>query len=134
MAKNEALQNFKRLSAVLTGQPAPDPVLAEAYLARLQDEFPAQMFDTLRAFAAIADDDHLVFEVKRRIVESPALGAMAQKIIAIWYTSEFAGVGGAPRTGTQAQFNSGLLWKSIGADAPANSKLKSGDWSRPPQA
>jgi hypothetical protein len=141
------IDRFLALSTVLTGTAKLDPTLAEAYLARLRDAFPAPpappvppappaptMADVLTAFAAVEKDEHLVFEVKRRIVEDKVLGALAQKIIFIWYTSEFVGADGKPKTGTQEQFYSGLLWKVIRAHAPTNSKLKYGDWINPPAA
>jgi hypothetical protein len=133
MAENKIdIDRFVQLSNVLTGAPKLDPTLAEAYLGRLRAEYASQVTDVLTAFAAIEKDEHLVFEVKRRIVEDKALGALAQKIIAIWYTSEFVGADGKPKTGKQAEFYSGLLWQVIRAHAPTNSKLNYGDWKNPP--
>jgi hypothetical protein len=130
------IDRFLALSIVLTGTANLDPTLAEAYLGRLRAEYPVPVTDVLTAFAAIEKDEHLVFEVKRRIVEdktpNSALHALAQKIIFIWYTSEFVGADGKPKTGTQEQFYSGLLWNVIRAHAPTNSKLKYGDWINPP--
>ena len=128
------IDRFAQLSNVLTGTPKLDPGLAAAYLGRLRAEYPSQVADALTAFAAIEKDEHLLFEVKRRIVEDKALGSLAQKIIAIWYTSEFGGADGKPKTGTQGQFYSGLLWQVIRVDAPTNSKLNYGDWKNPPSA
>ena len=135
MAENKVdIDRFIQLSKVLTGAPSLDPAMAEAYLGRLRVEYPAPVTDVLAAFAAIEKDQNPVFEVKRRIVEDKALGSLAQKIIAIWYTSEFVGADNKPKTGTQAQFYSGLLWQVIGAHAPTNSKLNYGDWRNPPLA
>jgi Membrane bound FAD containing D-sorbitol dehydrogenase len=128
------IDRFAQLSTLLTGAANLDPATAEAYLGRLRAEYPAQVADVLTAFAAIEKDEHLIFELKRRIVEDKALGPLAQKIIAIWYTSEFVGADGKPKTGTQAQFYSGLLWQVIRAHAPTNSKLNYGDWRNPPLA
>ena len=64
---------------------------------------------------------------------APVLGALAQKIIAIWYTSEFVGADDKPKTGTQEQFYSGLLWKVIKAHPPTHSTLKYGYWTKPPK-
>jgi len=128
------IDRFVQLSKVLTGAPGLDPATAESYLGRLRAEYPGPVTDVLAAFAAIEKDEHLVYEVKRRIVEDKALGSLAQKIIAIWYTSEFVGADNKPKTGTQAQFYSGLLWQVIRAHAPTNSKLNYGDWRNPPLA
>ena len=132
MTENIAVDLFAQLSQILTGASHLDPDLAVAYLGRLRAEYPSQVADTLTAFAAIVQDEHILFEVKRRIVEDRVLGPLAQQIIAIWYTSEFVGGDGKPKTGTQAQFNSGLLWQVVRAHAPANSKLNYGDWKNPP--
>ena len=132
MAVDVVVDRFRQLSKVLTGVSDLDPDLCTAYLQRLREEYPSQVADTLTAFAEMAQDEHLVFEVKRRIVEDKARGPLAHEIIAVWYTSEFVGADGKPKAGTQAQFNSGLLWKMIGAHAPANSKLHYGDWTKPP--
>ena len=128
------IDTFTQLSSALTGAAKLDAGLAEAYLARLRAEFPAQTADILTAFSTIAAAPNLVFEVKRRIVEDKAQGALAQQINAIWFTSEFIGADGKPKTGTQTQFNSGLIWKVIRAYAPANSNLNYGDWRNPPAA
>jgi hypothetical protein len=128
------IDRFVQLSKVLTGARRLDPATAESYLGRLRVEYPAPVTDVLAAFAAIEQDEHLVYEVKRRMVDDKSLGSLAQKIIAIWYTSEFVGADGKPKTGTQAQFYSGLLWQVIRAHAPTNSKLNYGDWRNPPEA
>ena len=133
MAETKAdIDTFTQLSSQLTGAAKLDAALAEAYLGRLRVEFPNEVAIALTEFSAIAKDANLVFEVKRRIVEDAALGALAQKINAIWYTSEFVGADGKPKTGTQAQFNGGLIWQVIRAYAPANSNLNYGDWRNPP--
>jgi hypothetical protein len=135
MPENKAdIDRFAQLSKVLTGAANLDPATAEAYLGRLRAEYPAQVNDVLTAFAAIEKDEHLIFEVKRRVVEDKVLGSLAQKIIAIWYTSEFVGADGKPKTGTQEQFYGGLLWNVIRAHAPTNSKLNYGEWKNPPAA
>ena len=134
MVKDVAVDRFLQLSKVLTGAADLDNDLAAAYLKRLRDEYPSQVADTLTAFAAIAQDENLVFEVKRRIVEDKALGPLAHEIIAIWYTSEFVGADGKPKTGKQSEFYSGLLWQVIRAHAPTNSTLGTGRWKNPPKA
>ena len=135
MAENkEDIDRFVQLSKVLTGAPSLDPAMAEAYLGRLRAEYPAPVTDVLAAFAAIEKDQNPVFEVKRRIVEDKALGSLAQKIIAIWYTSEFVGPDGKTNGGTQAQYYHGLLWKVILAHAPTDSKQDYGYWAKAPNA
>ena len=133
MAPNVAFDRFMQLSKILTGVSDLDPEIGAAYLTRLRSEYPSQVADALTAFASIAEDKHLIFEVKRRIVEDKGLGQLAREIIAIWYTSEFVGADGKAKTGTQAQFYSGLLWQVIGAHSPTNSKLNYGDWQNPPR-
>ena len=132
MAESKAdIDAFIHVSQVLTGAAKLDPGLAEAYLGRLRAEYPAQVATMLKVFAAI--DEHLVFEVKRRLVDDKGdMGKLTQKVIFIWYTSEFIGADGKPKAGTQDQFYSGLLWSVIRAHAPTNSKLNYGDWAKHP--
>jgi hypothetical protein len=129
------IDRFVQLSKVLTGASDLDSAMAEVYLGRLRAEYPAPVADVLKTFEAIENEEHRVFEVKRRIVEDKGpgnLGSIAQKIIFVWYTSEFVGADGKPKTGTQEQFYRGLLWNVIRAHAPTNSKLKYGEWKTPP--
>jgi len=111
--------------------------LAGEYLQRVKAQNAAQLQKILDEFSKIADDPHVVFEVKRRIMETKETGKedlppMAQQIIRLWYTSEFFPLGpdGKPGPtasgGTQKEYYSGLLWKVIQAHAPTNSTHKYG--------
>ena len=137
------LDSFIALSKVLTGEKKLDKTLANDYLQRLKAQNPTQMQKILAEFSGIASDPYLVFEVKRRIVETKEAGkedlpAMAQQVIRLWYTSEFFPLGpdGKPVAnasgGTQKQYYSGLLWTVIQAHAPTNSKQKYGYWTKRP--
>jgi Membrane bound FAD containing D-sorbitol dehydrogenase len=137
------LDGFMNLSKVLTGEPKLDRTLANEYLQRLKGQNPAEIQKILDEFGKIADDPYLVFEVKRRIVETKepgneALPSMAQQIIRIWYTSEFFPLGpdGKPGSvadgGTQKQYYRGLLWKVLQAHAPTHSTQKYGYWTTKP--
>jgi hypothetical protein len=137
------LDGFMNLSKVLTGEPKLDRTLANEYLQRLKGQNPAQIQKILDEFGKIADDPYLVFEIKRRIVETKepgneALPSMAQQIIRIWYTSEFFPLGpdGKPGSvadgGTQKQYYRGLLWKVIQAHAPTHSTQNYGYWTTKP--
>jgi len=143
MNNSTELENFIGLSKVLTGEKKLDNTLAGEYLQRLKTQNAAPIQKLLDEFSTIADSPHLVFEVKRRIVETKEAGkedlpAMAQQIIRIWYTSEFFPLGphekptpnAAP--GTQKQYYSGLLWHVIQAHAPTDSKQKYGYWTKKP--
>src|SRR5262245_17360903 len=111
----QEIETFVRLSQTLTGVEPLDLNLAGLYLDRLRTEYPTQMAAALTAFAAIANASDLDLETERTIVNDNTLGPLAQQIIAIWYTSEFAGAAGTAKTGTQLEFNRGLLWPIIGA-------------------
>ncbi|HEY8184653.1 MAG TPA: sugar dehydrogenase complex small subunit [Pyrinomonadaceae bacterium] len=149
MAKPTELDLFIGLSKVLTGEKKLDKTLAGEYLQRLKAQNAAQVQKILDEFSKIADDPYVVFEVKRRIVETKETGKedlppMAQQIIRIWYTSEFFPLGpdgkpilgpdGKPVAsgGSQKQYYKGLLWKVIQAHAPTNSTLKYGYWTEKP--
>lgn len=143
MPQPTELDSFIALSKVLTGEKKLDKVLADQYLQRLKAVYPAPMQDVLKAFGDIAADQHLVFEVKRRIAENAVLAPCVQQIIRVWFTSEFSGPGpdgkpdsklGKPDTGTQKQYYSGLIWKVVQAHAPTHSKENYGYWATPPKA
>ncbi|MGH9837599.1 MAG: sugar dehydrogenase complex small subunit [Blastocatellia bacterium] len=125
---------FLSLSEVLTGEDELDEKLSLEYLKRLKDQYPAQMFDLLKVFGEIADDEYLAFEVRRRILDDAKLLPMAQQVINIWYTAEFVGADGNPKAGTQKQFYSGLLWKIIQAHPPSHSTQPYGYWTTAPEA
>ena len=144
MSQPSELDNFIALSQVLTGEKRLNKALAADYLQRLKAQNPTQMQKILDEFSGISSDPYLVFEVKRRIVETKQAGkqdlpAMAQQIIRIWYTSEFFPLGPDgnpvltnPASGTQQQYYSGLIWNVIQAHAPTNSKQKYGYWTKKP--
>jgi len=137
------LELFMKLSKILTGEKKLDKNLGSEYLQRLQAQNAPQMQKVLNEFSKIADDPHLVFEVKRRIMETKEKGKedlppMAQQIIRLWYTSEFFPLGpdGKPgstaNVGTQKQYYSGLLWKVIQGHPPTKSTQKYGYWTTKP--
>jgi hypothetical protein len=129
------LDLFIALSEVLTGEKKLDETLADQYLQRLKAVYPGPIQDVLKTFSDIAGDEHLVFEVKRRIVENAALAPFVQQIIRVWFTSEFNGPppNNLPIGGTQAQYHSGLIWKVIQAHPPTLSKQPYGYWTTPPE-
>ena|SRR5437879_266503 len=142
MPQPTELDSFVALSKILTGEKRLDKMLADQYLQRLKAVYPVPIQNVLKAFGDIATGEHLIFEVKRRIVESAALTPFVQQIIRLWFTSEFFGPGpdgkpdssqGKPDTGTQDQYYSGLIWKVVQAHAPTNSKENYGYWTTPPQ-
>jgi hypothetical protein len=126
------LEMFTALSRVLTGVEELDALLAESYLKRLKERYPIPMQNLLTAFTDVAQDDHLVFEVKRRIVDNKDLQPIVSQVIRIWYTSEFLDECGKPQPGSQREFYAGLLWSVIKAHAPTGSRLNYGDWQKPP--
>lgn len=138
----DELKLFTDLSRVLTGfeeleqesdeKNGPAEKLAPSYLRRLKERYPIPMQNLLTAFADIAEDEHLIFEVKRRIVENKDLQPIASQVIRIWYTSEFLDDLGKPQAGSQREFYGGLLWSAIKAHAPTASRLNYGDWQKPP--
>lgn len=143
MPQPTELDLFLALSKVLTGEKKLDKTLADQYLQRLKGQNALQMQKVLDEFSKIANDQYLVFEVKRRIIETKEKGKedlppMAQQIIRLWHTSEFFPLGpdGKPgstaNVGTQKQYYSGLLWKTIQAHPPTNSIQKYGYWTTKP--
>lgn len=136
------LKQFIALSLVLTAEQQLSGPRAQSYFDRLKLAYPQQMTQLLSQFAVIAADRHLVFEVKRRIVDSVQHAPLVRQIIRCWLTSEFlepdpAGTPSPakPNTGSEDDFYSGLIWSVIEAHPPARSHRPYGYWAkRPPRA
>ena len=134
------VENFARLSEVLTGAAPLDRGLAALYLDRLRGAYPKEMADLLVAFAAILaapdPDGHkfLVSDVKGQIVEerTKKFAVIVPQIITLWYAAEFTGPDGKLLGGTQEEFYGGLLWKTLHAQAPTHSTLQYGYWASHP--
>ena len=134
------LKHFVALSRVLTAEDNLSAPRAQSYFDRLQKAYPQQMTDLLASFAAIAGERHLIFEVKRRIVDSAKHAPLVRQIIRCWFTSEFldpdatgAPNPAAPNPGSEDDFFSGLIWPVVEAHPPARSRRKYGYWAKRPQ-
>ena len=132
MAQSTELDMFLALSKILTGEEELDLTLANQYLQRLKEQYPTQMQALLNTFGDLAADPYATFEVKRRSIDNKDLQPLNQQVISIWYTSEFVGADKNAKPGTRDQYYSGLLWKVIGAHAPAHSRQPYGYWAERP--
>ena|SRR5713226_9867744 len=132
MSDRTELDLFVGLSKILTGEKTVDRTLASQYLDRLKAQYAGPMTDLLDAFGRVATDRYTVFEVKRQVIGNPNLKPLAQQVITIWYTSEFAGPDGKVHAGTQDQYYGGLLWRVIRAHAPTDSTQPYGYWEQQP--
>lgn len=124
---------FQSLSEIATGVDNLDPVIAHAYEARLREVFPLGLDALLADVAKIptgADPEAAVSDLLK--ANSPHL-TVARQIIQIWYTSQFTRPDGSvdpPQT--EDQFKAALLWRVIGAVAPAYSDRPYGYWKDQP--
>ena len=124
---------FKTLSEIATGVDNLDPGIANAYEARLREAFPRSLDAFLGDVAKIpagSDPEAGVSDLLKP--GSPHL-EVARQIIQIWYTSQFTRPDGSvdpPQS--EDQFKSALLWRVIGAVAPAYSDRPYGYWKDQP--
>src|SRR5207245_7392606 len=139
MAPRTEADLFLQLSEVLAGVENLDSSLGSQYLARLKEQYPKEVSDLLGAFSRIVSapdpDTHkfLVSDVKSQIVENAKLAPIAQQVIIVWYTAQFAGPDGKLLGGTQEQFYAGLLWSVIHAHAPTHPTEPFGSWHHHPK-
>ena len=124
---------FKTLSEIATGVDNLDPVIATAYEARLREAFPRSLdafLGDVEKIPAGSDPEAAVSDLLKP--GSPHLD-VAHQIIQIWYTSQFTRPDGSvdpPQN--EDQYKSALLWRVIGAVAPAYSDRPYGYWKDQP--
>ena len=124
---------FRKLSQAITGFDSLDQTIAAAYAARIEEAFPKLLADLMAAFAPVSESPDLEAAVTKILTDNPKLVPMTRQIAEIWYTSQFTRDDGsldAPEN--EDQFKYGLLWKAIGAVAPAYSDRPYGYWKDKP--
>ena len=126
---------FKTVSEIATGVDDLDPSIANAYEVRIREAFPGKLDAFLHDAAKIsghADAEAALSDLLKQ--GSPHL-EVARQIIQIWYTSQFTRPDGSvDPPGTEDQFKSALLWRVIGAVAPAYSDRPYGYWKDKPES
>ncbi len=118
---------FKTISEIATGVDNLDASIANAYEARISEAFP-KSFDAFMKDAANIPAGPGAEATLSDLLKagSPHLD-VARQIIQIWYTSQFNRPDGSvdpPQS--EDQFKSALLWRVIGAVAPAYSQQGEG--------
>jgi len=124
---------FKTISEIATGVDNLDASIANAYEARISEAFP-KSFDSFMKDAANIPAGPGAEATLSDLLKagSPHLD-VARQIIQIWYTSQFSRPDGSvdpPQS--EDQFKSALLWRVIGAVAPAYSDRPYGYWKDKP--
>ena len=126
---------FQKLSQAITGFDTLDQAIAASYAARIEEAFPKPFAALMAAFAPVSGQADLEAAVMKILTDNKALVPMTRQIAEIWYTSQFARDDGSldpPRS--EEEFKYGLLWKTIGAVAPAYSDRPYGYWKDKPAA
>ncbi|HEV7599313.1 MAG TPA: sugar dehydrogenase complex small subunit [Bradyrhizobium sp.] len=124
---------FRKLSQVITGFDSLDQTIATAYAARIEEAFPKPLADLMTAFAPVSGAPDLEAAVTKILTDDPKLVPMTRQIAEIWYTSQFTRDDGSldpPRS--EEEFKYALMWKNIGAVAPAFSDRPYGYWKDKP--
>ena len=120
---------FRKLSQAITGFDNLDQTIAAAYAARIEEAFPTPLADLMAAFAPVSGSPDLEAAVTKILTDKPELVPMTRQIAEIWYTSQFTRDDGSiDPPENEDQFKYGLLWKAIGAVAPAYSDRPYGYW------
>ena len=122
---------FRKLSQAITGFDDLDPTIAAAYAARIEEAFPKPLADLMAAFVPVSGGPDLEAAVTKILTDTPdpKIVLMARQIAEIWYTSQFIRDDGSiDPPGSEDEFKYGLLWKAIGAVAPAYSDRPYGYW------
>jgi Membrane bound FAD containing D-sorbitol dehydrogenase len=124
---------FRKFSQAITGFDNLDQTIAAAYAARIEEAFPKPLADLMAAFAPVSGSPDLEAAVTKILTDNPKLVAMTRQIAEIWYTSQFTRDDGSlDPPENEDQFKYGLLWKTIGAVAPAFSDRPYGYWKDKP--
>lgn len=152
MTDADRLSVFVDLSAVLTGfdaaqlNPPLDPLaLAQEYLTFLLGKAGVPvvelLFATYQQVAAGAggDPDKLRQGVSSAILDNPALGPLARRIIRMWYLSIWYELEPPAPFGSPGDvvissnaYTRGLAWEAIQAHPMGFSELRYGYWADPP--
>ncbi len=125
--------SFKTISEIATGVDNLDPSIANAYEARISEAFPQSFSAFLKDAATIPAGPGAEAALSELLKPGSPHLEVARQVIQIWYTSQFTRPDGsvdAPQT--EDQFKSALLWRVIGAVAPAYSDRPYGYWKDKP--
>ena len=127
------LAAFQKLSQAITGFDDLDQKIAAAYAARIEEVFPKTFAALMAAFEPVSGSANLEAAVTKILTEHPELIPMTRQIAEVWYTSQFTRDDGSlDPPATEDEFKYGLLWKAIGAVAPAYSDRPYGYWKDKP--
>ena len=124
---------FKTMSEIATGVDNLDPSIAKAYEARISEAFPKKFDAFLKEAEKIPAGPSAEAALSELLKPGSPHLEVARQIVQIWYTSQFTRPDGSvdpPQT--EDQFKSALLWRVIGAVAPAYSDRPYGYWKDKP--
>lgn len=134
------LDDFIAMSCALTGARELDRRLAAKYLERISPEAAGGKLDELlKVFRDIrAAGGDTTEAIRRRIMDDPAHGPLAQQIIVLWYTSALhtrdeKGNHRFDFPDDPDQYFSGLVWAAIRAHPLGLSGGYFGHWTYPPE-
>jgi hypothetical protein len=145
MAKKSdpTVDEFLRLSQVLTGETRLDCDLAEQYLLRIRKAFERDLASLLDVFRSLSGEgEQLLAELHAAFSQQEGLERVAQEIIMLWYMSGFrvpdVDAAGKPTLRelgpeTPEQFFRGLFWPTVRAHPQGLSGGYFGYWKYPPE-
>lgn len=124
---------FCELSAVLTGEAAVSPVIAERHLKTLRASDYAEHIDAmLRRFAElILGGGDPVRLIEDHLINDATFGPSVKAVLLLWYTGSI-GTGPSASPGSQEDYFDALMWSVIGAHPPGLSDGYYGHWRYPP--
>lgn len=108
--------DFLALSKLLTGEPALDPALAEAYRQRLTAAFATDLPRLINAYRSASTAADPATALQASMDADTALARVARETITVWYTAQFAKPDNTmDPPATPDQYRAGLVWKVIQA-------------------
>jgi hypothetical protein len=121
--------------------------LSDVYLQRLRAAYPVEFGELFAAWRSVQLDPDPATRLSEKLLATDAAGLRlriaARQVIKIWYLSTMDdpwaalakdGKSGAQVGGDLGQFQTGAIWKLIGAPVQGYSNFRHGYWSEKPKA
>lgn len=129
-----ALASFVRLSAVLVGEENLPDDLAAMYFAQAKSTLKDKLGALLKRFdESLHGGKDPVTVVREHILPDADLGAVAEVILALWYTGGIQNAAGDWDVVSADRYYRALVWDAIGAHPPTLSNGYFGHWKYPPE-
>lgn len=133
MTASDSTPTFRRLSAILTGEPNCDPLLSAAYekvlVSAAGEENVGALLREFESLEAAVPDSS---EVAKQLFADHAVGDVAKQLTILWFVGGIKNpVANAWNFASAEHYFRGLVWSAIGGHPPGLSGGYSGHWRYP---